>query len=56
MTCLRLPLSLDDAEAMVVACSGQADWRPLFLLGLGTAALAVAVLVGLVLLARALVH
>jgi D-arabinose 1-dehydrogenase-like Zn-dependent alcohol dehydrogenase len=54
MTCFRLPLSLDDAEAIVVACSGQADWRPLFLMGLGTVAVAGFLVIGLLLVARAI--
>jgi len=54
MTCLRLPTSLEDADAIVATCSGHGDWRPLFLLGLGTVVVAVVVFVGVLLLARAL--
>ncbi len=39
MTCLHVPFSLEDAEAVVVACSGVADWRPLFVLGVQSAGL-----------------
>lgn len=37
MTCVRIPLSLADAEAIAV-CAGGPDWRTPFLYGLGTVA------------------
>lgn len=50
-TCLRVPGSLQDADAVVVACSGQADWRPLFVLGLEAAVVVVVAAVLLLVLA-----
>jgi hypothetical protein len=38
---LRIPTSLSEADAIIAACSGVADWRPAFVLGLGSAALVV---------------
>jgi hypothetical protein len=35
VTCLRLPQSLADANAIIAACAGP-GWRTDFLLGLGT--------------------
>ena len=51
-TCLRLPRSLEDASAIVSACSGVPDWRPAFLMGLGAAGVAVLLLVMLLLVVR----
>jgi hypothetical protein len=49
MTCLRIPTSLADADAVIASCSGHVDWRPLFILGVQTAMLlAVATIVALV--------
>ena len=36
MECVRPPVSLEDANAIISACAGTADWRPLFLTGLVT--------------------
>ncbi len=52
MTCLSLPTSLEAADAMIVACSGVADWRPMFLLGTETATLIVVIVVAVVCAAR----
>jgi hypothetical protein len=42
MTChLRIPTSLSEADAIIAACSGVADWRPAFILGVGSAGLVV---------------
>ena len=35
MNCVRIPLSLDDATA-IVECAGGSDWRSAFVLGLET--------------------
>jgi hypothetical protein len=39
--CLRLPLSLEDADSIIGVCSGVAEWRPLFVLGLQSAGILV---------------
>lgn len=54
MSCFRIPLTLEDADALIVACSGQADWRPLFLLGLATLVIVATATIALVLAARSL--
>jgi hypothetical protein len=38
VTCLRLPSSLSDAEAIIVACTGNPGWRDAAVYGLGTLA------------------
>lgn len=43
MECVRAPASVEDASAIIAACTGYADWRPLFLMGLGTLMIFVAV-------------
>lgn len=51
MSCIRVPTSLDDADLLIQACSGVVEWRPVFLLGLGT--LVAVVSIALVLAAAA---
>jgi hypothetical protein len=46
VTCLRLPSDLSDAEAIIVACTGNPGWRDAAVYGLGTLAV-----VGLILFA-----
>jgi hypothetical protein len=45
-TCLHLPRDLSDAEAIIVACTGNPGWRDAAVYGLGTLAV-----VGLILFA-----
>jgi hypothetical protein len=46
VTCLRVPGSIADAEAIIVACTGNPGWRDAAVYGLGTLAV-----VGLILFA-----
>ena len=43
VTCLRMPVSLADANA-IIECAGGSDWRTPFLYGLGTVAVVGALL------------
>jgi len=52
MTCIRAPLSLADAERIIACAAGTADWRPLFVYGLGTVALIAIAVVGVFVLVR----
>lgn len=42
MSCVRVPTSLAEADLVIQACSGVTEWRPVFLLGLGTLGILVA--------------
>lgn len=50
MTCLRVPASIPDADA-ILTCYGGPDWRSLALLGAGFLVVAVMVLAAVVVLA-----
>lgn len=50
MTCFRIPTSIEDADLLIQACSGVADWRPAFVLGVQALGVvfAIALVVGFV--------
>jgi hypothetical protein len=52
VTCLRMPRDLSDADAIIAACSGVADWRPAFVYGLGSAGLVVVLVLAAVVVFR----